>query len=526
MVGGVAFLALESALDWTFALPWWVRACGLAFGMGGVLFAGWRGGWRAWRRTPDEDAVALMIERALPAFAGRFIAAVQLGRGLREASSPALIRELLRQTSAMAAGMSFHEVVSTAGLRKWLKIAGAALLVVAGLWVAAGANSAPLLRRALLSHEPVPRKTRISSATGNRLIAVGDDLTIEASTSGLVPAEGSVHLQTTSGRKETFQLRPSDARARHFQQTLRSIQEPFEYVIALGDATTESFRVGVRSRPSILSVECQQTFPAYTQLAPRRRAVGDLKVLAGSRLVLRIAASRPVPHATARLVGADRESPVQEVAMRPETQDPSAFAGELIIPADGVSGLTFHLTDAEGIESRGGAVYRIDVVRDEPPTIAIHAPERREELLTANATMLLAFEARDDFGIGKLRLHYAVGWVEGAPHQTIELDLGGGVPKTVARRFDWKMAALQPRVGEGSVVDYWLEAIDANDATGPGSVVTEHRQARIVSDPEKRADLANRLGDAMEGLNEVRQGQEELNQRLGEIIFAKPNATP
>ena len=70
--------------------------------------------------------------------------------------------------------------------------------------------------------------------------------------------------------------------------------------------------------------------------------------------------------------------------------------------------------------------------------------------------------------------------------------------------------------------EYWFEVIDANDVTGPGVGTVEHYQARIVSEAEKRADLANRLSDAMEGLNGVRQGQEELNNKLGEIIFEKP----
>ena len=108
---------------------------------------------------------------------------------------------------------------------------------------------------------------------------------------------------------------------------------------------------------------------------------------------------------------------------------------------------------------------------------------------------------------------------EGGPHKTTDLDLGGALPKTITRRYDWKVGAIVPHVEEGSVIDYWFEVSDANNVTGPGLGTIDHYQARIVSDAEKRADLANRLSDAMEGLNGVRQGQEELNAKLGEIIF-------
>ena len=76
------------------------------------------------------------------------------------------------------------------------------------------------------------------------------------------------------------------------------------------------------------------------------------------------------------------------------------------------------------------------------------------------------------------------------------------------------------------MIDYWFEVIDANNVTGPGIGTTDHYQARIVSEAEKRADLANRLSDTMEGLNGVRQGQEEVNAKLGEIIFERPPGPP
>ena len=122
-------------------------------------------------------------------------------------------------------------------------------------------------------------------------------------------------------------------------------------------------------------------------------------------------------------------------------------------------------------------------------------------------------------------LHYAVNWSEGAPHKTVELDLAGARPKVLARRFEWKIARITPAPAEGDTIDFWLEARDANDVTGPGiTVMTEHWQARIVSDEEKRAELASRLNDTPQTLDAVRQTQEDLSQKLGELIHEKPAA--
>ena len=185
--------------------------------------------------------------------------------------------------------------------------------------------------------------------------------------------------------------------------------------------------------------------------------------------------------------------------------------------------MTFHLVDEEGVESKGMAVYRIEIVPDQPPAVRVLWPLRREELVTAKATLLVVFEAKDDFGIASVRLHYATNWIEDAPHKTISLDLGNEEPKSLTRRFEWKLDRLIPPLVEGDVVDYWIEARDTNNVTGPGvATIAEHYQARVVSEEQKRADLANRLNDTLQGLNDVRQGQEELARRLGDLIQEKP----
>ena len=57
------------------------------------------------------------------------------------------------------------------------------------------------------------------------------------------------------------------------------------------------------------------------------------------------------------------------------------------------------------------------------------------------------FEAKDDFDVAKVKLHYAVDGTEGGPHKTTDLDLGGALPKTVTRRFDWRVGAIVRSVG-------------------------------------------------------------------------------
>lgn len=519
------WLVVETTTDFLTNLPWLARFFFLIVGIGSGAGLLWWLGLRPWQRGVDDEAVALMIERARPEFRSRFIAAVQLAKSPEAATSPSLVKALVAETTAMSATMDFSSVVDTTRLRRVVRIAVLAVLVAAALAIAGGHRTWPLIQRALLGTNPVPRKTLLLRIEAPRLLAVGEDWRIAVTAGGIVPESGRLRIKTASGRRQSFDLLP-DGAPPVFARGLQSVQESFDAVVELGDAESDPLEVRVQPRPAVAGIECRQSFPAYTKLPPQRRALGDLKILAGSTLALKVRASSAVKIGEIRLLGPDREKAVGRAPLAAAAKDPRALAGEIVIPAEGVSGMTIQLIDPDGIESSNGAIYPIQVLKDEPPTIKLLWPDRREELLTRDATMLLAFEARDDFGIAKVLLHYAVDWVEGAPHKTIELDAGGALPRELVRRFNWRVGQIAPRVEIGNVIDYWLEVRDANDVTGPGIAKLEHFQARIVSEAEKRADLANRLNDTMTGLNGVREGQEELNRRLGEIIFEKPPDKP
>jgi hypothetical protein len=520
----VLWLTVVAPVDFVVELPRWARAVFLGVAVGASFVVAWWSGLRHWLKVPPPDSVALAIERAVPEFRTRFIAAVQLSRRPEDAARP-LVKALVKDTVEIARGVKFDAVVKTERLQRWVRIAGCALGLAACAWWLGGKVSLPLFKRALLFETPVPRKTQITAFTGDRVIALGDDFRIEASAAGVVPAGGQLWIKTARGKRQEFAFDADPLNAARFFRTLQSVQEGFDYGIALGDAKTRSARVRVRPRPTILGLECEQQWPAYTGNPPQRRSPGELKLLAGSKLVVRVKPGAILSEAHLQLVGTDRAKIVADVLMKADAVMPGQIAdwkGEVGIPLTGVAGVTFRLVDEEGVESRGMATYRIEVVPDQPPTLRVLWPERREELVTSRATLLVAFEAKDDFGIGRIKLHYAVNWSDGAVHRTLDLDLGGTEPKSLTRRFDWKLARINPPLSEGDVMDYWFEAVDTNDVTGPGvSILADHYQARVVSDEDKRADLANRLQDTLRGLDEVKSGQEDLARRLGELIHEK-----
>jgi hypothetical protein len=187
------------------------------------------------------------------------------------------------------------------------------------------------------------------------------------------------------------------------------------------------------------------------------------------------------------------------------------------------------LQDEYGIQSRGETVYPIDLVPDREPVVRITWPDRKEELATQQAKILVAFEAADDFGIAKIFLRYKIDTVENAAEKFIEMDLSKENPdelRNVRRRYEFDLGALRPTVLEGANIEYWVEVQDGNNVTGPGVASSDRFRVRIVSEIEKRADLMNRLNDQLGAIDFVAEDQEKLSQALGALIHSKTGGNP
>jgi hypothetical protein len=420
----------------------------------------------------------------------------------------------IAETEELARPMNFNEVIPTRELTRTAAWSVAVLALALFSFMSGGEVSRDLLKRAFLSSTLVPRHTRVEVLTGDTRMGRGDTLRIEAVARGVVPASGKLSVRMSGRRTAEYPLdKDKDGK---FVRALENVQQNFDYTVRLNDGVSRTHHVEVVPRPTLASVQCEQTFPAYTGLPKAKRALGDLSLLAGSRLSLAATVTRDVQRATLRLAGLSNEVPMQI-----DTKNARELRGELAIPVKGLTGFSIDMVDTTGMESRDPAVYRIDVIPDRTPKVRITYPDRREELVTRQAIQPIGFEAADDFRIALARLRYRVGESEDAEIKTIDLDLGTNAVKELKNRYEWNIRDFQPPLAEGTRIEFWLEVQDNNDVTGPGLGATEHQLLRVVSENEKRADLLNRAGDFLGTINDVTGDQEKLNFTLGTLIYER-----
>lgn len=511
LVGG---FTLEALLDELVDLPWVARAFIFVCVMAGSGWLLWRDCLKPLLKRLNDDAIALMVEHAMPAFQTRFIASIQLAREANMERPHALVRALVAETAAASGEMNFNYVIKTRRMKRAACAAIAAAAVSAVLVYLGGPLSLLLFERAMLATLPLPHKTGILSITGDKKIGVGEDFKLDVVAGGVIPKTGRVTVTTPSGAVRQFVLEPLPGSAGAFRASIHSQQESFAYTVKLNDETSRTYHVTMLQRPAVSGVACGQIFPAYTGLAPVTRPTGDLTLLAGSTLKVTAKSSIPVSTASIHLAGLDRDIPM---SIDPSTR--TALSGEIKIPAGDLTGFSIHLVSTEGAESAETATYRIDIVRDQEPAVKIVYPLNREELATDKAKILVAFEARDDFGVAKVDLHYTV---DQGPEKIVPFDLGGRTDKNVDRRYLWELDKFMPPLSVGNVIEFWITVSDTNDVTGPGIGASEHYQVKIVTPDEKRLDLANRLQDTINGVREITGSEEDLNKTLGESIVARP----
>ena len=518
LVVSVELLALALFVDWWLELPWAVRLGSLIAQAALATYVLLTMVIAPLIRQPNEDELALMVERARPEFRSRLIAAVQLGRSGAAApnTSQGLVDALVQETEAMAGATDFRRVVPNDRLRMFGVMAFVVLFMITAGLVGGRETCGVLLRRWMLSSEPVPRKTRIVVPEGDRLVGIGDNVRLEAFVQGIVPRHGKVEVKYRSRRAQDFSLEQNRDSRIQFGRTLENVQDGFTYQFTLGDGVSQVFNVQAVPRPTVASMECVQEFPAYTGLKSVTRSLGDLSLLAGSTLVLKVSATKELRFAEARLVGVE-----SNVALRLDAANRRALSGQFQVAAKGLTGFQVLMIDRDGMESRDSAVYRVDVLPDKLPVVRVTYPDRKEELLTPQAAMLIAFEATDDFQIAKVRLKYKVASEGGGIESAVELDLENARAAKLKRRYEWKISDVLPGLPEGSVVEYWLEAEDNNNVTGPGLGSSDRQLIKIVSEAEKRADLLNRASDYLGSISDVVNDQEKLNRNLGVIIRAK-----
>lgn len=511
----------QGLVDWVFNLPWTVRLFLLIGDSAGVAFILWKFAFLPVRKRLSLPMVALLVEREIPSFRSLLISAVELSSG--QPGHPQGSLDLVRETIARAAAHISElnvatRVVKTARLKRWLlwAVSGGVLFTSIFLWIPQKSNV--LLQRILLSHSPLPTKTMVLAITEDMRVPLGSNVVLSAKAQGIIPKSGRVFITYSNNKRDVIPVTPGVEDNGVFSISLKNIQQPFSYYFALNDGTGVEFNVNILLPPTIESCRFVQNYPKYTGIKAAEMSPGNLSLLAGSRLQIEAKTTQPLRSAVLQIEGSNRKIPLAISGLGKRS-----IQGELAVPKEGLTGFSFLLENADGIPSVQNTVYHTNFIPDNPPEVELTAPTADTKTLTVRARPVIEFKTKDDYGIQKVILHYetvrpAPNGSEPAP-ESGSLELPPPPGGTLCKHsYLWDMAKQNPPLAVGCKVQYWIEAIDNNDVTGPGTAQSAKKTFEFVSQEAKEAELQEALSAKANDIGAIHETQTKVNEDLDNAI--------
>ena len=141
-----------------------------------------------------------------------------------------------------------------------------------------------------------PSRTMIHVPTGDRTVAQGEQLHIEAVLRGERVNECYVEAREGDGAWHRVQMANRPADPAWFDYTTNPLNAALQYRVRAGDGLSRHYQIRVLPRPELAGLQATVHYPQYTKRPPKRieQAGGDLTVLKGSRVVLEALATTPL----------------------------------------------------------------------------------------------------------------------------------------------------------------------------------------------------------------------------------------
>ncbi len=374
-------------------------------------------------------------------------------------------------------------------------------------------------------------------AGGDVTILARDPLPVRVTVIGSLPdPAGSdrvrllVRYNPDATELEEVPLEPAGS-AREFALDLPPavVQNGFWYSAAAGDARTPEYRVTVRPRPTITDYEAKYNYPAYTRLKPETARGSLIEAVRGTTVTLTVTANRPVKAGTLKL---DTQATPVPGELVPDA--PAALRFQFPLMESG--GYRVAFTTAEGEPGDPTPPdLRVRATADAKPVVTISAPKEEEVTLPANGRLAVDALATDDYGVAGVTLKMQLAGPRPTPlaprpyraGKSLKRPADGSYPTRIEMKdsqplADLKLADGKPAsVGEGAVVEYWVEATD--NCAVPVANVGKSKVRRVrVGPPVKEAEPQKQ----QEQKGQERQQAEQQHQKQQDRQHEGENRDP
>ncbi|MYA77439.1 MAG: DUF4175 domain-containing protein, partial [Gemmatimonadetes bacterium] len=287
---------------------------------------------------------------------------------------------------------------------------------------------------------------------GDTHVRRGNSLTVTAILgSGLAP-DPSLFVRFGQDENWTTQELYATDGERTFAGDIHGIVDNARYYVAVAETRSGEYRITAIDPPYVERIDARYEFPDYMELVSKTEEDrGDITAPVGTRVALRITASKPV------VSGAMRFSDGRSVELAVGGED---LEGSFVVRED--LSYSIHVVDSDGFANDDPVEYYLRALQDRPPRVAILEPQRDTRVSPVDEVIIRA-EAEDDFGLATFSLNYAVNGGD-----EVMVDLGALQRESSGTVWEGEHVVYLENLGvqPGDFVAYYAEAGDRRGEAG------------------------------------------------------------
>ncbi len=377
----------------------------------------------------------------------------------------------------------------------------------------------------------MPQKVSIELPDTKIYKATGQNLYLRIFSKGYIPRTARIVVEFANKQRNESRLLYQDRG--FFQYDFTTLIEDFDFFFQGGDDDDEfpQYSVHVLTPPITEAVSIWYQYPSYTQLSntPLEAPItdGNISAVIGTKVILQIRSN--VPLSQAKIVFPGRyENILAPIFMTRKPPLPKLPAGDTIYYTEFTvqhdTRYRIDLTSENRLVDPNPTTFQIRALLDDPPTIIILSPKKREYKMLLQGMLPIVAQTIDDFGIKKIGLKYQIHG-QSQDWQQIDWDKTQNIQdygnKQIESRtiFDLPKILNNPEKLENRQnISLKIYAIDTNTLT-PGYKETSVFSIEVLTNAaELNSIIFDRLNSIKQQLVKIIEQQEERKQTLKSLL--------
>ena len=502
------------ALDRLFIMSFALRAILSLTAAALTLLAAYVWGVRSWMRRPGSVDLAATVEAEHPELQERVSSTIEFATQTERPEyrgSEEMVQAVSEQAIASSVSVDFAEVISAERARKSAVAAAFLVIVTAGLAMIWWGDFKVLFSRFAMPWANIARvsATHIEvGEPGDKVVARGESVQITAAVAPSSVSEATLNIEVQPGRWAP--IRMTQVEAGSFSHRLADVTGSMRYTVRAGDGETRAYNITVVERPSVTRTALRYEYPAYTKRPAKDEpnSPGDVRAVVGTKVTITVTVSKSVTKAQLEMTGLSRPAAMQSAgANRYSATFDLTTSGQYVA----------RLEDSFGFTNHDEEVRQVIADADAIPVIRVTQPDRNIKLHAA-ATVGVAMEAKDDFGVAELAIVYTVNEGE-EKTQSVPMPSPGSATAQpgsalatpgecdVALTYPWELAKMGLKPGD--LISYRAKAVDTRPGPRPGVGFSETRTILITS---PRYEVDENIREKM--LQEAKKQMQQLKAEL------------